>query len=169
MKAGWWEENSFLPATLQFWPRKQQLMERKEEKEASAFRGWAGKGKIMTEFFLWRTWSWWFPIVPSLEEHRAPLTESSSLLQSPPLCAEWTAHSASLHPPFVSVLITHAVSPPELQGKVHSFLLVPPHPACWHLSHTSSHLLLSKAPCALDRHILNYFSWSTFCQLFLFI
>lgn len=131
-------------------------MERKEEKEkekeASRFRGRAGEGKILTEL-LWRTWSRFFAIVPSPEERRAPLTDSSSLVQSPPLCAEWTAHSV-LPPPPPSACFSPYHMHCFFKGKVHSFLPVPPHPACWRLSHTSSHLLLSKAPCALDRHIV---------------
>lgn len=161
------EEHSLLPTILQFWPRKQQLMEGKEEKEkeASRFRGRAGEGKILTEL-LWRTWSRFLAIVPSPEERGAPLTDSSSLVQSPPLCAEWTAHSVLPPPPpstcfspyhmrcFFKVKFTASSPFPLIQPAGVS--LTPP--------------LISSfwKPLVLWIAIL-FFSWSTFCELFLFV
>lgn len=139
------------PGSSSWWRKK------KRKREASGFTGWAGEGKITTELFLWRTWSWFLLIVPSPEEHRAPLTDSSSLVQSPPLCAEWTAHSA-LPPPHSLHLfqcLSHTLFLPQsFKVKRGGSSQLPPRSLPSSLLASLSHLFLPKALCALDRHML---------------
>lgn len=91
--------------------------------------------------------------VQSSEEQRGAASSPSFLLlrstqllwQTPALWVSLhlSVLSGPLNPPLppipVSVLITRAALPPQLQGKVHSFLLIPSNPSSRRPSYASSH------------------------------
>lgn len=120
----------------------------KDKKEVSGFRGWADEGKILAEIFLWRRmWIWILPILPSPEEHTAPLTDSSSPVQSPPpsmLSGPLTLPSTL--PPFQS-LSHRLLYPQTFKVKFTASSSFAPHPAPWHPFYTSSHCSFKSPTC----------------------
>lgn len=114
----------------------------KDKKEVSGFRGWADEGKILAEIFLWRRmWIWILPILPSPEEHTAPLTDSSSPVQSPP-------PSVLSGPLTLPSTLPRAPPPPQrFKVKFTASSSFAPHPAPRHPSYTSSHCSFKSPTC----------------------
>lgn len=146
-----WGQNASLPTILQFWPGDQELMERREDKRKTQHHP-----GLEAELMKVKSWQ----CSSSEEEHGAGLSPSFLLLRSTQplwrtpalwfrlhlslaLCAR-----TALPPPSICFSPYHTLCslPPELQGKVHSFLLIPSHPSFWHPSHLLSPPPLFKSP-----------------------